>query len=154
MGSAAVTQLDDALWGVRHLGFDSAPIIYYVEAQPTYAPLMASVFQRIGSGQLEGMTSTITLVEVLTKPRASGDEQLAETYRNLLLDSEYFQTVPIGAPVAELAAQLRARYGLRTPDALQIAVALAEGCEAFLTNDTRLRQVTELPILQVAELEL
>jgi predicted nucleic acid-binding protein len=40
------------------------------------------------------------------------------------------------------AASLRARYGLRTPDALQISVALAAGCSAFLTNDARLQRVT------------
>ena len=154
MGPPAVTRLDDALAGVRHLGFDSAPIIYFVEAQPAYASLMVSVFQRIGSGRLNGTTSAITLVEVLAKPRANGDEQLEEAYRGLLLHSEHFRTVPIGASIADLAAGLRARYGLRTPDAVQIAAALLEGCEAFLTNDARLRQVTALPILLLDELEL
>ncbi len=95
MGPPAVTRLDDAPLGVQHLAFDSSPIIYYVEAHPTYGPLMADVFQRIGSGQLDGTTSTVTLVEVLTKPRATGDQQLVETYRDLLLGSEYFHTISL-----------------------------------------------------------
>ena len=154
MGPPAVSRLDDALVGVQLLGFDSSPVIYFVEAQPIYAPLMAELFQRIGHGQLVGMTSMITLVEVLTQPRAKGDAQLSDAYRDLLLASTYFQTVPIDTSIAELAADLRASYGLHTPDALQIAVALAEGCEAFLTNDARLRRVAELPILLVDDLEL
>jgi hypothetical protein len=44
--------------------------------------------------------------------------------------------------VAERAAELRARYNLRTPDALQVATALVRRCEAFLTNDARLKRVT------------
>jgi predicted nucleic acid-binding protein len=148
-----MTRLDDALVGVRHLGFDSSPIIYYVEAPPSYGPLMAALFQRIGRGELVGTTSTITLVEVLTKPRANGDEQLAEAYRGLLLASQHFRTVSIGADTAELVAGIRAQYGLRTPDAVQIAVALAEGCDAFLTDDVRLRRLSALPIVIVDDLE-
>jgi predicted nucleic acid-binding protein len=42
---------------------------------------------------------------------------------------------------------LRARYNLRTPDALQVATALVRRCEAFLTNDARLKRVTEIRVL-------
>ena len=48
---------------------------------------------------------------------------------------------------AEKAADLRARYGIRLPDACQVAVALAGGATHFLTNDKRLRCVTELKVL-------
>jgi predicted nucleic acid-binding protein len=36
------------------------------------------------------------------------------------------------------AAQLRARFNLRTPDALHLACAQTHGCEALWTNDDRL----------------
>jgi predicted nucleic acid-binding protein len=49
---------------------------------------------------------------------------------------------------------LRARYNLRTPDALQISAALETSCQAFLTNDTQLKRVTELRMLILDELEL
>ena len=108
-----MARLDDALVGEQQIGLDSSPIIYFVEAQPTYAPLMADLFQRMSRGQLIGTTSTITLVEVLTQPRAKGNVQLADAYRNLLLASAYLQTIPIDTSVAELAADLRASYGSR-----------------------------------------
>lgn len=149
-----MTRLDAALAGVQHLAFDSSPIIYYMEGQPTYVAVMNSVFQRIGSGQLAGTTSIVALVEVLTRPLAQGDGQLVESYTGLLLESEHFQTVPIGVATAELAANLRARYGLRTPDALQLAAAVTQGCDAFLSNDIRLRRITEIPVLIVDDLEL
>ena len=53
----------------------------------------------------------------------------------------------IDQTLALQAAQIRARYNLQLPDAFQIAVALAAGCEAFLTNDVIFRRVTELQVL-------
>jgi predicted nucleic acid-binding protein len=47
------------------------------------------------------------------------------------------------------AAQLRAVASVRTPDALQIAAALAEGCSVFVTNDRRLPSIPGLRILRL-----
>ncbi|MEM3658385.1 MAG: PIN domain-containing protein, partial [Candidatus Hadarchaeum sp.] len=48
-----------------------------------------------------------------------------------------------GVEAAAEAARLRARYGLRTPDALLLATARAGGATAFLTNDRALLRVRE-----------
>jgi predicted nucleic acid-binding protein len=54
--------------------------------------------------------------------------------------------------VAECAAELRAKYqSLRTPDAQQLAAAIEYGCSHFITNDKRLRKVTEIRILVLAD---
>ena len=62
--------------------------------------------------------------------------------------------MPVDADVAERAADLRSRYKLKLPDALQIAAALETNCEAFLTNDIGLRSVTDLRVLVLDDLEL
>jgi len=62
--------------------------------------------------------------------------------------------VPISAGVAESAADLRARYNLRTPDALHVATAIDAGCDAFLTNDTGIKRVQEIAVLVLDDLEL
>jgi predicted nucleic acid-binding protein len=147
-------KLDDALRGVARLGFDTAPVIYFVEAHPHYDVLVTEVFQRVAAGALRGVTSVITLTEVLVHPLRQGNTRLSNEYRSLLLTSVDFQTLPIDAAVADQAADLRTRYRLRTPDALQIAAALAADCTAFLTNDARLQRVTELRVLILDELEL
>ena len=49
---------------------------------------------------------------------------------------------------------MRARYNLRTPDALHVATAVPAGCDAMLTNDAQLKRVQELSILVLDELEL
>jgi uncharacterized protein len=40
--------------------------------------------------------------------------------------------------VYDLATELRARHGIKTPDALHLAAALDSGCNEFWTNDRRL----------------
>jgi predicted nucleic acid-binding protein len=137
---------------VRRLGFDTAPMIYFVEAHPEYDAQITPIFERIEQDELEGITSVITLLEVLVQPIRLNCIDLASRYRQLLLESERFSVLPITVEIAELAADPRARYNLRTPDALQVATALAHRCEAFLTNDARLKRVAEIRVLTLEEL--
>ena len=115
--------------------------------------LVTQIFQAIATARCIGITSVITLGEVLVQPLIRGDTRLQTEYRDLLLHSETLQTLPIDSLAAEAAAGLRAPYRIRMPDALQIAIALGAGCEAFLTNDTAVRRVTELRVLVLDELE-
>jgi predicted nucleic acid-binding protein len=146
--------LDDALANVTALGFDTAPIIYFVEQHPRYDALVSAIFQRIADGAVRGVTSVISLSEVLVHPLSQGNTQLSDEYRNLLLNSRDFSTLSIDAAVAEGAADLRARYNIRTPDALQLATARRASCTAFLTNDRRLQRVRELQVLVLDEITL
>ena len=149
-----MTNIAGTLAGVARIGLDSAPIIYYVEKQPRYFPLCLAVFERIARGDLHGYGSIITLTETLTHPLQSGNQLGIDAYKTLLLNSENLSLLRVDAAIAEAAADLRARHNLRTPDALQIATALAAGCEAFLTNDHQLRRVTDIRVIVLDELTL
>lgn len=149
-----MTKLDDTLLGVTRLGFDTTPLIYFVERNQKYVDLVREIVRRVDVGQILGFSSTVALTEVLTKPKKVGDIKTENEYRDLLLHSRSFRLIQIDSAVAERAADLRARYNLRTPDALQIAAALETGCQAFLTNDIPLKRVTELRVLILDELEL
>jgi predicted nucleic acid-binding protein len=46
----------------------------------------------------------------------------------------------------KFAEELRAKYGVRTPDALQLAAAVQAGATGFITNDRRLEAIKELEI--------
>src|SRR5437016_10214400 len=116
-------KLDDALQGVSSLAFDTAAIIYFVEANPSYDKLVTNIFNRVAAGVVEGWTSVISLSEVLVQPIVSGRKDLQIRYRELLLNSANFHTLAITAG-AEKAARIRAAYGLRLPDAIQIAFAV------------------------------
>ena len=88
----------------------------------------------------------------LAYPLQQPHPELAEVYRELLLRSDRVESLPLDYAMAEAAAGLRARYRLRTPDAVQIAAALSAGCEAFLTNDINLLCVAEIRVLVVDHL--
>jgi predicted nucleic acid-binding protein len=89
---------------------------------------------------------------VLSLPLEQNAEAMVSAYRSILLQSPYIHLRPIDIEVAEGAARLRALHRLKTPDALQIAVACQAGCEAFLTNDRTLRRVTDINVLVLADL--
>lgn len=146
-------KLDDALQGVSKLAFDTSPIIYFVEVNPAYDPLVSNIFHRVEAGNFEGWTSVITLSEVLVQPITKGRADLQKAYRDLLLGSYNFYTASITSSVAERAATVRASYGLRLPDAIQIAFALDVGCQALLTNDRSMIRVKDLSVLVLDDLE-
>jgi len=55
--------------------------------------------------------------------------------------------LPVTDEIAERAAFLRAHYGLKTPDALQLATTLISASHAFLTNDERIPEIEGIQVL-------
>jgi predicted nucleic acid-binding protein len=135
------------LQGVSKLFLDTAPVIYFVERNPQYLPYVRVVFEHIRDSLLTAVTSPVTLAECLVRPYRLGQTELQQEFIDLMTGIEGIEFVGIDQTLALQAAQIRARYNLQLPDAFQIAVALAAGCEAFLTNDVIFRRVTELQVL-------
>jgi predicted nucleic acid-binding protein len=100
------------------------------------------------------VVSTIVLTECLSKPLKEGDATLVASYNTLFRHTRGIALIPVHVTVAARAADLRARYALRTPDALHVATALVSGSDAFLTNDLALKRVREINVLVLDELEL
>jgi predicted nucleic acid-binding protein len=146
--------IGDALAGIQRLYTETAPLIYYVEENPTYLAKMNAIIEAIEDNPIEAISSVITLTEVLTHPLRLGQARLVQEYRDILLNSKEFRLLPITPRIAESAADLRARYNLRTPDALHVASSIDARCNAFLTNDVGIKRVTEISVLVLDELEL
>lgn len=146
--------MSDALARIQPLYTETAPLIYYVEENPTYVAKMDAIIAAIEDRPIEAVSSVITLTEVLTRPFKLGNARLAQEYRDILLHSGEFRLLPVTSRIAESAADLRARYNLRTPDALHVASGIDARCDVFLTNDTGIKRVTEIAVLVLDELEL
>jgi predicted nucleic acid-binding protein len=147
-------KISDALIGVKRLYLDTAPLVYYVEENPIYVERMDAVIKAVENTPIQAVSSAITLTEVLSHPIRLGHTRYEKAYRDILLHSGGFELLPVTVEIADLAAALRARYNLRTPDALHIATAIVTRCDAFLTNDKRLRQANEIRVLTLDELEV
>jgi predicted nucleic acid-binding protein len=110
--------LAEELQGLR-VCIDTAPFIYFIEKNIKYHGLLRPVFAAIESGKILAMTSTITLLEVLVLPFKIKNEALVKRYRELLLYADGLTTYEILHEVSDMASELRARYSIRTPDAIQ-----------------------------------
>lgn len=123
---------------------DSAPIIYTLEARERFAERFAPLFERHAEGEVVLAVTTVTIAEVLTGPLRAGEEALARRYRAAL---EAWQVVDLASEIAESAARLRGKYGLKLPDAIQLASALAINADALVTHDRDFSRVRGLRIL-------
>lgn len=137
-----------ALWGDLPQGatvvVDSAPLIYVLDEHPQFANQFVGLFEAAEAGALHIAISTITLAEVLTGPYRAGQTLLAKRYERALLQ---YNVIPVSATIAVLAAQLRSRYRLKLPDAMQLATALDVGASAFVTHDADFSGVEGIRIL-------
>jgi predicted nucleic acid-binding protein len=147
-------KLGACLQGVSRLFLDTAPVVYYLERHPRYAPVADVVFQRIDSGTVSGVTSPITLAECLVVPIRLGLNDLRTEFASLLAGGANMIFVNLTSTTAEQAADLRARHGLSLADAFQVGAAIEANCDALLTNDMRLKRIRELPILVLEEIEV
>ncbi len=128
------------------VGLDTAPLIYFIEEHTTYLGALTEFFETVDKGEVNVVTSTITLTEVLIHPLRSQNVDLAAEYREILLNSN-ITTLDISSEIAEYGALLRSQYNLRTPDALHIAKAIKSGAGFFLTNDTKLPKIPTIDFL-------
>jgi predicted nucleic acid-binding protein len=128
---------------------DTAPFIYLLEDHPVFLPRFLGLFEASERGEVRLALSVITLAEILTGPHKAGLPDLAKRYETVLASRH--SVVPVNAPIAGLAAQLRARYRLKLPDALQLATALDIGAAALVTHDRDFAEVQGIPVLTGGE---
>jgi len=135
------TKLEEFLTRHKQVGVDTMVFVYHLQDHPTYAHLTQSIFAAWENGQNSGVTSVITVLEILVKPKKDGNFEAVRDYRELLMTYPNLHIVDVDINVAILAAGLRAKYAIRTADALQIAAAVNVGASGFITNDEQLKRV-------------
>jgi predicted nucleic acid-binding protein len=128
----------DELRGKR-VYLDTNVFIYAVEARPEYAAFLKALFDLLEASEATAVTSELTLAEVLGKPFEEGRHDIAQVYEEMVTPSAWLSVRPVERTILIHAASLRAELGLKLPDAIHVASALAEACEVMLSNDQRLR---------------
>ena len=112
---------------------DSCMVIYAVEDDGDRG---AAARQRLADAGDEVVAiSPLVMLECLVGPLRADDLTLHDHYRRAF---EKFRVLDAGVGEHLRAAELRARHGLRTPDAIHLAVAQLSGCRELWTNDDRL----------------
>ncbi|MCY4538144.1 MAG: type II toxin-antitoxin system VapC family toxin [Chloroflexi bacterium] len=152
MGSGDLN-ITSALRNTKRIYIDSAPLIYFVERHRDYFTKMSRIIALIESAPLQAFTSVITITEIIVQPLKVGNTDLAQEYHDVLVSSNQFTLLSVTEDIAITAGAIRARYSLRTPDALHVATAIATGCDTILTNDAAMKRVTDLNVVYMDDLE-
>ncbi len=136
----------------RSVALDTMIFIYAFEERPDYLPVLKSFFHALEKGEMNAVTSTLTITECLVQPYRKKNFALSAQYLVLFRNFPNLSIIPLTDDIAERAAFLRAQHNLRTPDAVQLATALVSGCHAFLTNDDRFLVAEGIRILVLDQL--
>jgi predicted nucleic acid-binding protein len=112
-------------------------MIYLAEGHERWRAPLAGAMAAISDVRFA--ISPLVKCECLVGPIKRGDPVLEQAYMALF---DRFETLPMLEPVYLRAAQLRARFAIRTPDALHLACAQYYRCAALWTNDNRLAQAS------------
>lgn len=110
----------------------------------TRAPLVARLAASLGlPGSL--VTSRLTRLECRSRPLRAGDLATLAQFDVFFAGVELL-VVEVGTAVIERATDFRARYNLKTPDAIHYASAVEVGATVFLTGDRGLSRCSEVPV--------
>ena len=85
-------------------------------------------------------------------PIRNGNQNLIQLYENTILNSPHLSVFNMDSLVAKKTAEIRANYNIKTPDAIQLATAILHKADYFLSNDKKLKRVTEVKVITLDEL--
>lgn len=127
---------------------DACIVIYRVEAVAPFNNRFESLLRNLMlQGYGGGLAiSRLTLLECRVKPLRDGNAALLAKYDGFFA-ADGISVVGLDAAVINRATVLRARHGLRTPDALQAASCLVRHPETpFVTADSAFQRVDNLDV--------
>lgn len=116
---------------------DTCIIIYLHEGPPALRRSLSERILPAGGPAPVIHVSDLTRMECRVGPLKAGDDALLIEYERFFGLPEV-EWVPLLRATFDRATELRARHGLKTPDALHLAAALSAGCDEFWTNDKQL----------------
>jgi len=141
----------DALRGHRLVLLDSCIWIYHLEQNPDYVNLTRTLLRQVATGDCRGISSELTLLEIQMAPISQGRAEIAGEYEILLDNFPNLTLQPVDRNILRRAAQLRARYKLKTPDAIILGTGLELGASLAVTNDKQWKRVKGIQVVCLAD---
>jgi predicted nucleic acid-binding protein len=119
----------------KRVYLDSCIVIYLLEDHPQFSATVRRAFET--TDYMTFCISPLVELECLVGPLRTENEPLIQRYTSF-----FHQQIILEIPAAayRLAAELRAQHGLKTPDALHLAIAHRHNCDQLWTNDNRLNK--------------
>jgi len=117
---------------------DTNIFIYALENTGPLGVKAQELFLEIKSHKLHAFTSVLTVHEILTGTFKRNLEEKTPLYLQFLSGGGLIKIFDISTETAILSAKIRAQYGFKTPDCIQLAVATEHHAKVFLTHDRHL----------------
>jgi predicted nucleic acid-binding protein len=121
---------------VKPIYLDTNAIVQLIERRDA---ALRSFMIRVNAAGRRFVTSELTLAELLVKPIEWGDNELCETYEELLSDVGLVRAYPVDRAILRQSAALRASLGGNLPDTVHLATAVALGCDSIISSDRRMK---------------
>jgi len=131
--------------------WDTNLFIYLLEDYGALSDRVAEIRARMLSRKDQLYTSTLTLGEILVKPREAKDEPGIQKFIDVL--SGIAVLIPFDQKAAQIYASVRQDRFIKAPDAIQLACAAAAQTDLFITNDDRLSRKSVAGIHFVTSIE-
>jgi predicted nucleic acid-binding protein len=147
-------KIDDALARTagQRVYFDTNAFVYFLDRHPEYFDLVAPFIEAAANGTLLGVTGDAAVAETLVKPYQLDNLPLVASIKAFFHAKDFLSILPHDGETFDLAAQFRARLGMKFIDALHYATAVRAGCKFLLTNDAGIRSTPALEVLSIKEL--
>lgn len=132
---------------------DTNCLVYLLEgtAGPEHR-YMLRLMETAAAGEVELLTSTVTLAELLAGVARRGSRADVERAQRAVLGLPGLSPLPVDTEVARESALVRERTGLRLFDALIVATGMVHEANALISNDRQLvRAEHGLPAIYLAE---
>jgi len=132
---------------MKRIFIDTAPLIYITENSGVLFSKTYTQLQNWIQNDNSLFSSVLTLTELLIHPIKTNNVALENSYTYLLKSILSEPLIAIDEQISVKAAFYRAKYNIRTPDALQIAAAVTHACDIFFTNDKKLKKISDIKVL-------
>ena len=138
--------LSDVLRGVGRVHVDASVLALHLTGNRRFTPLTRSLFEMLADGTLSGCTSALSIYQLLAEVYRRGEPETAATAERYLTTIPGLAVIDVTPAVARQASQVRAQLGGSTERAVQIATALSERAEIYLTQRSAFRRVAGMGV--------
>ena len=120
---------------------DAMAFIFAIEGEPLYSGPSKLLLDRLRTRPGSGVTSELTLAEVLAGSDLPRSPPIKRAYLDLIVWSKFLDLVPIGREILYESASLRFAHRqthgrkLKLPDAIHLVTAIRRKCRYFVSAD-------------------
>lgn len=128
---------------------DTNIFIYFLEQSDDYYESVAPIIEACEAGKFFGYTGDVAIAETMIQPYREDNLTLVANFKAFFATESFLSIQSHDAVIFDLAAQLRAKRGMKFIDALHYATALKAGCSFFLSNDAGIKSDSLMEVIAI-----